>query len=214
MTPSAVVFDIGGVLVDWRPHLAWSLELGEAGARGFMARTGFAELNARADAGARFADLARELDDPEDAARLAAYPALLGRTVRDAVHGTWAVLDELRAAGVPVHAITNWSAETWPARLAAHPRLGEVFGTLVVSGREGVAKPDPAIFSLLCERAGLAPGDCLFVDDAPGNVAGAIAADMDAVQFTDAAALRAALAERGLPRPPATPPVSTSRRRR
>ncbi len=199
MTRSAVIFDIGGVLVDWRPHLAWAPDLGEAGARAFMARIDFAARNHRADAGARFADLAAELEDPEDARRLAAYPALYARTVRDAVPGTWAVLDDLRAAGIATHAITNWSAETWPEGVRVHPRLGEVFGTLVVSGREGIVKPDPRIFGLLCDRAGLTPGDCIFVDDGLHNVEGARAAGMDAIHFTEATALRAALAERGLP---------------
>jgi len=71
------------------------------------------------------------------------------------------VLDALKAKGVPVHAITNWSVETWPEGLKSHPRLGEVFGTLVISGEEGVIKPEARIFELLCERAGVAPSDCV-----------------------------------------------------
>lgn len=198
MTPSVVVFDIGGVLVDWQPHLAWTPELGEAGARAFMARIDFPARNLRADRGETFADLAAELDDPADAARLTAYPSLYTRTVQHAVPGTWAVLDDLRAGGVPIHAITNWSAETWPEGLSVHPRLGDVFGTLVVSGREGIIKPDRRIFALLCERAGLAPENCVFIDDGAHNVAGARAAGMDGIHFTGADALRAALTERGL----------------
>ncbi|TFL17732.1 HAD family phosphatase [Jannaschia formosa] len=195
---SAVVFDIGGVLVDWKPHLAWSPELGEQGAREFMDRIGFAARNLRGDGGATFAEMAAELDDPEDARLLAAYPSLYVRTVRDAVPGTWAVLDELQAAGVATHAITNWSAETWPEGLKAHPRLAEVFGTLVVSGREGMVKPDPRIFRLLCDRAGLAPEACVFVDDGLHNVEGARAVGMDGIHFSTAEAFRAALVERGL----------------
>ena len=198
MSARAVVWDIGGVLVDWQPHLAWAPELGEAGAREFMARVAFPALNLRGDGGARFADLAAELADPEDAARLAAYPSLYARTVQGRVLGSWEILDSLIAAGTPVHAITNWSAETWLAGLSVHPRLGEVFGTLVVSGREGVMKPDPAIFRLLCDRAGLAPGDCLFVDDGLHNVEGARAAGMEGHHFRSAEGLRADLAGRGL----------------
>jgi len=195
----AVVFDIGGVLVDWQPHLAWVEALGsEEAAHAFIERTGFRERNARGDCGELFADLAQELDDPEDQRLFAAYVGLYSRTVETAIHGTWEVLDRLKTQGTPVHAITNWSAETWPEGLKAQPRLGEVFETLVVSGQEGVMKPDPRIFHLLCERASIAPADCVFIDDAPHNVDGARAVGMDGIHFTTPQALKTALVERGL----------------
>ncbi|MGR3433464.1 MAG: HAD family hydrolase [Shimia sp.] len=194
----AVVWDIGGVLVGWQPHLAWSREMGEAEARAFLSRIDFPARNLRADGGTTFADLATELDDPEDAARLAAYPSLYARTVQNRVTGSWEILDDLIAAGTPVHAITNWSAETWPEGVKVHPRLDEVFGTLVVSGREGVVKPDPAIFRLLCDRAGLAPDECIFIDDGLRNVEGARAVGMAGHHFRGADDLRADLTERGL----------------
>ena len=199
MTPSIVVFDIGAVLIDWQPHLAWMDELGSREAvDAFMERVDFKARNARGDAGERFADLAAEIADPEDRARLAAYVSLYSRTVPSEVPGTWAILDRLKERGVPIHAITNWSAETWPEGVKVHPRLDEVFGTLVVSGREKISKPDVRIFNLLCERAGVAPGDCVFIDDGLHNVAGAKAAGMDAIHFTEAASLEAALVERNL----------------
>ncbi|MGB3406084.1 MAG: HAD family phosphatase [Jannaschia sp.] len=198
MTLHNVVFDIGGVLVDWQPHLAWSPEMGEAHARDFTARIDFPARNLRADGGQRFSDLAAELDDPTDARRLAAYPSLYERTVQDAVPGTWAVLDDLLARGVALHAITNWSSETWPEGVRVHPRLGEVFRTLVVSGQERMVKPDRRIFHLLCRRAGVAPDTCVFIDDGLHNVKGAQAIGMDGIHFTGAEALRAALIDRRL----------------
>ncbi len=194
----AVVFDIGGVLVDWKPHLAWAEALGsEDAAHAFIERTDFLARNARGDNGERFADLAQELDDPQDQRLFAAYVGLYTRTVENAIHGTWDVLDRLRAQGTPVHAITNWSAETWPEGLKVHPRLGEVFGTLVVSGQEGVMKPDARIFELLCARAGIAPEECVFIDDGLHNVEGARAVGMDGIHFTTPRALEAELTERG-----------------
>lgn len=196
--PSVVVFDIGGVLVDWQPHLAWEDEFGcRSEAEAFMDRVSFRERNARADAGERFADLAAELDDPDDRRRLSDYVAHYPKTVRDQVPGTWEIVDRLIARGVPLHAITNWSAETWPRGLTVHPRLGDIFGTLVVSGRERVAKPDIAIFELLCERAGVAASDCVFIDDTRHNVDAARTAGMDGIHFTGARALNDALVERG-----------------
>ena len=199
MTPSVVVFDIGGVLVDWQPHLAWIDELGtRAAVEAFMTRTDFKARNVRADGGARFDDLAGELDDPEDARLMRQYVPRYAQTVADPMPGTWEILDRLKAREVPVHAITNWSAETWPEGLKSQPRLGEVFDVTVISGREGVMKPDARIFNLLCERAGVAPEDCVFIDDGPHNVEGARAAGMDGIHFTGAPALEAALTERGL----------------
>ncbi len=195
----AVVFDIGGVLVDWQPHLAWVEELGSKdAAHAFIKRTDFLARNARGDNGERFADMAQELSDPRDQELFAAYVDLYARTVETPIHGTWHVLDRLKTQGTPVHAITNWSAETWPEGLKVQPRLGEVFGTLVVSGREKISKPDKRIFDLLCQRAGVAPEECVFIDDGLHNVEGARAVGMDAIHFTSPQALDAALTERGL----------------
>jgi FMN phosphatase YigB (HAD superfamily) len=194
-----VVFDIGGVLVDWQPHLAWVDELGsDAAALAFMERINFPALNLRGDNGEAFADLARELEDVDDRARLTAYVGHYTKTVVHRIPGTWDVLDDLLDQGTPLHAITNWSAETWPEGLKAHPRLADVFGTIVVSGQEGIIKPDIRIFELLCLRAGVAAGDCIFIDDSEKNVAGAKVAGMDAIHFTGAEALRADLVQRGV----------------
>ncbi|MTI02540.1 MULTISPECIES: HAD family hydrolase [Alphaproteobacteria] len=194
----AVVFDIGGVLIDWQPHLAWVEVLGsEEAAHAFIERTDFLTRNARGDNGERFADLAQELEDPQDQTLFAAYVELYTRTVENPIHGTWDVLERLKTQGTPVHAITNWSAETWPEGLKVHPRLGDVFGTLVVSGQEGVMKPDARIFELLCERAGIAPQDCVFIDDGLHNVEGARAVGMDGIHFTTPRALEIELTERG-----------------
>lgn len=199
MNPSIVVFDIGGVLVDWQPHLAWIEELGSADAvAAFMERIDFKTRNARGDGGARFSDMAAELTDPDDRRRLEEYVSLYTKTVMNPVPGTWEVLDRLKACGTPLHAITNWSAETWPEGLKAHPRLGEVFDVTVVSGQEGVMKPDARIFEILCTRADVAPSDCVFIDDGLHNVDGARAAGMDGIHFRGADALEAALRDRGL----------------
>lgn len=197
MNSRAVIFDIGGVLVDWQPHLAWTPELGEAETRAFMDRVDFGARNARADGGESFDSLADELPNEADRALLRAYVPNYSRTVQDQVAGTWTLLDRLGDRGVALHAITNWSAETWPEGLKAQPRLGDLFGVTVVSGREGMVKPDRRIFDLLCDRAGLAPADCTFIDDGAHNVAGAKAAGMDGIHFTGAAALETALHERG-----------------
>jgi len=200
MTLQHVIFDIGGVLVNWQPHLAWMdhFETREA-AEAFMERTAFPERNLRADGGARFEDLAAELADPADRAQFARYVSRYAETIPEAIEGSWALMDRLKANGLHIHAITNWSAETWPVGLTKHPRLGTSFETLVVSGEEGLLKPDVAIFDLLRARAGgIAAEACVFIDDSETNVAGAKTAGMDAIHFTSPEALETALTQRGL----------------
>ncbi|WP_171170999.1 HAD family phosphatase [Ruegeria sp. HKCCA0370] len=194
----AVVFDIGNVLVKWDPHLAWLEEMGsrEAVAE-FLARINFPERNLRADGGEMFADLAAELENAEDRQRLSVYVERYARTVPRKIEGSWRLLYRLKEKGTPVHAITNWAAETWPVGVGAHPKLGEVFGVTVVSGQEKLLKPQPEIFHLLCKRAGLSPENCIFIDDGPHNVEGARAVGMDGIHFTAPHALERALSERG-----------------
>ncbi|MEL7344308.1 MAG: HAD family phosphatase, partial [Pseudomonadota bacterium] len=184
MTRPVVVFDIGAVLVDWQPALAWSDELGLGGAHAFMDRVRFDKINFACDGGATFGKAAELIAEPADAARLAQYVTRYTRTVPDKITGTWDLLYALKDNGVPTHAITNWSAETWPEGLKAHPELGEVFGTTIVSGQVGMLKPSVEIYRLLCTRASVAPEDCVFIDDGLHNCLGARAAGMDAIHFT------------------------------
>jgi FMN phosphatase YigB (HAD superfamily) len=98
MTATHVVFDIGGVLIDWQPHLAWMDTLGSREAvEAFMERTDFRARNLRADGGERFADLAAEIEDAEDRVLFAEYIARYARTVPNAIAGTWVILDRLKA---------------------------------------------------------------------------------------------------------------------
>ncbi|MEO1239586.1 MAG: HAD-IA family hydrolase [Pseudomonadota bacterium] len=198
MSVNTVVFDIGAVLVDWQPGLAWSDDLGEDGAQGFIDRVRFDKINFACDGGATFGMAADLVDDAEDAARLNQYVGRYTRTVPRKIAGTWDILYRLKDKGVPIHAITNWSAETWPEGLKVHPELGEVFGTTIVSGQVGILKPSTEIYRLLCDRAGVTPEDCVFIDDGLHNCLGARAASMDAIHFTGADALAIELEKRGL----------------
>lgn len=196
---TTLVFDIGNVLVRWDPVAPFLPRLGDrATVQAFIDRVGFAALNLRADGGETFDALATGIADPQDRAIFSDYLPGYAASIADPIEGTWALMDRLRARGHAIHAITNWSAETWPVGLATHPRLATAFGVTLVSGLEGITKPDPRIFARLCDRAGVAPGDCLFIDDSPYNVAGALAAGMAAHRFTDPQTLERDLTLRGL----------------
>ena len=202
MPHPVVVLDLGNVLIRWDPRAALAAGIGEAEADRFLAADDFdfGAWNHAQDAGRPFADAVAEVGrtHPHWAEHVAAYRAHFPVSLTGAIDDSVAVLRDLHAAGVPVVALTNFSAETFPVARERFAFL-ELFDDIVVSGEVGLAKPDPEIFALVARRAGRPPGDCVFVDDSPANVAGAAAAGMDAVLFTDTGQLRADLRARGLP---------------
>jgi 2-haloacid dehalogenase len=196
----AVVFDLGGVLIDWDPRYLYRKLLDdEAAVEEFLATVCTPEWNAEQDRGRPFAEGVAELVErhPVHAAAITAYherwPEMLGGVVDGAVE----VLAELRAAGVPVYALTNWSAETFGVARERFEFL-EWFDGVLVSGEERMIKPDPAIFRLLLDRFGLDPEATFYVDDSEQNVAAADRLGFDAVRFTTPAQLRRDLVARRL----------------
>ena len=128
----------------------------------------------------------------------AAYRANFPASLVGEVPGSVDIVRELSNAGVPMWGLTNWPDEFWPH---APRRFGflELLDDIVVSGTEGFAKPDPAIFEIAVARAGIPAGDLVFVDDKQDNVVGAIEFGLDGVLFTGADDLRHQLRDRGLP---------------
>lgn len=201
MVQKHVIFDLGAVLIDWDAALAFAdVFTTRDAAESWMAQIGFSAWNRLQDGGRSFAEgLAAARAEHGDLARpLEGYLAAFPVTIEKSVPGSWEILEALAARDVPLYAITNWAAETWPAALEIHPRLATVFRDIVVSGQVVELKPEPAIYRILMNRNGLAPQDCIFIDDSPANVAGARAVGMDAIHFTGAEALARELTQRGL----------------
>ncbi|REF67901.1 MULTISPECIES: HAD family hydrolase [Paracoccus] len=197
----SVIFDLGGVLIDWDPALAFAdVFTSRAEAEAWMARIDFPGWNRMQDGGRSFAEglAAARAAHGDEARHLAGYLAAFPVTIEKTVPGSWAIAEALLARGVPLYALTNWSAETWPHALELHSRLGGLFADILVSGQVGALKPEPAIFRLLMDRNGLRPEDCIFIDDSPANVEGARALGIDAIRFTSAEALGEDLARRGV----------------
>ncbi len=197
---STVVFDLGGVLIDWDPrYLYRKLFAGDTAAmERFLAEICTPEWNLRQDAGRSWAEGTAELkaQHPAQAALIEAYHLRWPEMLAGPIDGSVAILRELRDAGTPLYALTNWSQETFPVALERYDFLGW-FAGIVVSGREGLVKPDPRIYRVLLERHGLRAEECVYIDDNAANVAAARALGMDAIAFTGAEALRVALAARG-----------------
>ena len=195
-----VVFDLGGVLVDWDPrHLYRGLFDDAAAMERFLGEVCTPEWNLAQDAGRSWAEATALLRarHPGQAALIDAYHHRWPEMIAGDIPGTVAILRALHAAGTPLYALTNWSAETFPVAQARFDFLG-LFRGIVVSGTERVVKPDPAIYRLLLDRFGLDPARCVFVDDNPANAAAATALGLHGIAFTTPEALAAALRELGL----------------
>ena len=196
--PRAVVFDLGGVLIDWNPRYLYRTLFGDdiAAMEHFLTHVCSPAWNHRQDAGRSFAEGSAELirEFPEARPRSAAWRERFDETLGGAIAGTVEILAALRERGVPLYALSNWWAETFPIARARFDFLGW-FDGIVISGELGVAKPDPRIFAHLLETYRLRADATVFVDDLPVNVAAAAAAGMQTILFTDPAALRVQLRE-------------------
>ena len=197
----AVVFDVGHVLYDWDPRFLYEKLIGEPDVLDdFLARVVTREWHFQHDAGRPFAETSAELTAayPEHRDLIQQFGPRFGETIPWPIPGMVELVEELDRAGVSLFAITNFSAEFWEPFRVREAALFDRFRDIVVSGAERVVKPDPAIFALALARFGFKPGEALFVDDRPENVAAGEAAGLIGHVFRDAAALRAVLTEMGL----------------
>ena len=199
--PTAVIFDVGRVLFDWDlRYLYEQLIDDEASLDLFLRDVVTADWHYQHDAGRPFAETSAELGalHPQHADLIAQLRPRFNETNRAMMPGMERLFDDLDAAGIPLYAITNFSAEFFPAFRAKHPRIFDRFRGIVVSGEEKLVKPDPAIYRLALDRFELSAGDTVFVDDNEANVAGAAAVGLIALHFTDEATLRRDLTASGL----------------
>ena len=199
-TIDAVVFDIGGVLLDWSPtYLYAELIPDEEQRTHFLTNVATPAWNHQQDEGRPWAEAVAELTSlhPEHAEWIEAYDTGWLKMVKGLLTDTVDILTELQALGVPTYALTNFSGEKWAVAKQTFPILDSFTGE-IVSGHEQVVKPDEKIYRLLVDRFTLDPSRTFFTDDVQRNVDGARAAGLDAELFTSAATLRTQLRERGL----------------
>ena len=206
VTIEAVVFDLGNVLITWDPHPAIAKAVGAEQATRFLADDDFDFMawNHQQDTGRSWGEgeAAAVISHPQWEPAIRAYRENFAESLVGAIEESVQILRELHAADIPLFALTNWSEELFPAALGRFDFL-DLFEDIIVSGEEGVAKPDPEIFDTLHERIGHDLAACIFIDDNLRNVEAAAEAGLDAILFTDTGHLREDLAVRGLPLWPA-----------
>jgi 2-haloacid dehalogenase/putative hydrolase of the HAD superfamily len=195
------VFDLGGVFVEWNPMFLFrKLFETEEDAQWFHDTICTREWNLEFDAGDIFAEGVTRLITrfPKYWREIQAYDLRWKETVGSLIAGTIAIHEELIARDIPTFAITNFSWEKWVTCLPDWPFL-EKFDGVVVSGLEHLVKPDARLYRVFCDRYGLAPESCVFIDDSEPNIISARKFGMHTIHFTDPVALRRDLIALGLP---------------
>jgi 2-haloacid dehalogenase len=201
--PEAVVLDIGNVLVEWNPARVYDREIGPEGRRRLFAEVDLEGMNLSVDRGrplgAAVAELAAR--HPDRAALIRLWDERWTEMFGPVIDGTVQLMRGLRAAGVPVFALSNFGREPFARAVARHDFLNE-FDRRFISGELGTLKPEPRIYAALEAATGIPPARILFVDDRPENISAAAARGWGVQPFacpaTGPAALAARLVAEGL----------------
>lgn len=182
----AAVFDFGGVLVDWNPRYLYRKLFGgdEAAVEDFLATVCTMDWHFKHDAGRPMAEGVAELValHPDKADLIRAFDSRWREMFRGQIDGTVAILHTLKAAGVPLYGLTNYASEKFD-ELHEYVDFLPLFDDILVSGKVGLIKPDPAIFQLMLSRFGLEPSSTVFIDDHPANIEAAAEMGIKAVHF-------------------------------
>ncbi|WP_426269298.1 HAD family hydrolase [Dyella kyungheensis] len=199
-----VIFDLGNVLIGWDPRRLYrQLIEDEAQMDWFLREVCNSEWNEQQDAGRPWTEATALLRGrfPEHAELIDAYHLRWEETLVGAMEDSVALLAELRARGVRLLALTNWSQQTFPIARQRFAFL-QWFEGIVVSGEERLIKPDPRIYQRLLERYAVDPSTALYIDDSARNVAAAESLGMHGWWFRGADGLREQLIELELLQPP------------
>lgn len=182
-----IVFDYGSVLVDWDPHYLYEPYFGsKEKADWFLTEICPYSWNILTDA---------ELSFPEAIAQRVAlfpewkkeiemyYEQWIKMVNPEPIPGMTEYVRELKERGYKTYGLTNWNKDTFA--LVRHKfEVFDILDGMVVSGEEGIKKPNPAFFRILLERFGLKAEESVFIDDNEKNVEAARALGMSALVFT------------------------------
>jgi 2-haloacid dehalogenase len=191
--PTSIIFDLGGVLIDWNPrHLYRKFFKTEEEITWFLDNVCTADWNDQQDAGRSFEDATNELLEkhPDHAEAIKAWYGRWQETIGGAIQETVGILKEIKESKkYKMYALTNWSAETFPWALDNFEFL-HWFEGIVVSGIEKTRKPFPEFYKILLDRYQIDPTKALFIDDNIKNVLGARQIGLPTIHFESPAQLR------------------------
>jgi 2-haloacid dehalogenase len=183
---TTIIFDLGGVLIDWNPEYVFKDVIPDAERRAFFFQNICThDWNVEQDAGRRIA-VATEIlvqEHPAWEAEIRDYYGRWEEMLGGPIPETVALLRTLRDRGQHrLLALTNWSNETFPVALERYDFL-HWFEGIVVSGDEGTRKPFPDIYQILLDRYQVNPEEAVFIDDSHHNILGAEALKIKGIHF-------------------------------
>jgi 2-haloacid dehalogenase len=198
---NAVLWDVGGVLLDWDPRYLYRQLFGDdvAAMEDFLANVCTPSWHAEQDLGRPIDEACAALagEHPGQASLILAWGERNEEMVRGQIDASVELLSEVVRAGVRCYALTNMERESFERRVQLYEFFG-LFDGHFVSGVEGVMKPDPRFFKLALERFGLVPEETLFTDDKAENVAAAAKLGVPASVFRHAPGFRQELVAKGV----------------
>ncbi len=188
----AVVFDFGGVLLDWNPRYLFKKILrDDLQVEQFLVETRFSHWNELADSGVPFSELEKHVakEAPQWVSVWKEFRPRFLETLSGPILDNVKLLEELSQGGVPVYGLTNWSMETFPLAFKEYSFFS-CFLDIIVSGKEKLIKPDLKIFTLMLNRFQIQPAECFFVDDNENNILSARSLGIYSHHFVSPGALR------------------------
>ena len=196
-----IIFDLGGVLIDWNPrYLYQKIFKSEGEITWFLENVCTPEWNEQQDAGRSFTEATEELviKFPEHELAIRAWYGRWKETIGGPIHDTVEILRSIKDSKTHrLYALTNWSAETFPWALGQFEFL-HWFEGIVVSGVEKTRKPFPDFYQILLDRYEVVPHQSIFIDDNLKNIEAARDLRIDGIHFQGAKPLAEALAKRGI----------------
>ncbi|MBI1224418.1 MAG: HAD-IA family hydrolase [Bacteroidetes bacterium] len=198
---NTIIFDLGGVLIDWNPDYVFDTIFDDPERKKFFYENICTpHWNEEQDAG-RTLQAATDLlldEHPEWQTEIAAYYGRWSEMLGDCIQGTVDIFKELKDSGkYKIYALTNWSAETFPIALEKFDFL-HWFDGIVVSGTEMTRKPFPEFYQILLDRYEVAPSEAIFIDDNLRNVLAGKEMGIESIQFHSPEKLREELTALGV----------------
>ncbi len=196
----AIIFDFGGVLLQWDPHKLYRRYFNQPQQIDqFLKEIDFPAWNIEQDRGRPFVEGMAMLSSqfPQYDHLIHAYYDHFEDSIVGPIHGTIEILRELKRAGYPLYALSNWSAETYP-RVRPQYEFFDLFNKIILSGDVKLVKPDPAIFTLTLREIHHTARECLLLDDAEANILAAKKLGFNAIHFKSPEQLRMGLLQLNL----------------
>jgi 2-haloacid dehalogenase len=189
-----IVFDFGGVLIDWNPELLYRKVFATKEEMDFfLSEIATPEWNIQQDAGHPLSEATAVLQAqyPEYKDEIALFYGRWGDMLGGILEENVALIKPLKQK-YKLYGLTNWSAETLPIAMARYDFFGDLDG-IVVSGEEKLVKPDKRLFQILLDRYRLKPEESIFIDDNGVNVCAAEEMGFHALHLTPGVNLEKAL---------------------